>query len=425
MMKTRPNRQFTTAATLSILLLFPLTHSGSAEDAVGLDFDDLMNESEFESIRSEPSTPRTQSRSSSQGESPDPVSTAIGFDDLWEEKPGSNKNAEVVTFEARDESNEAGVYAPQLTMDDIHSSRSEIKVDNAIGALKTKVDRIFERCECLVSKKTCFDRPSFSISDVNKSLRGIEDKFNQQQDQVCYSWQNVFKNLTRDIDHINATTINADSSLDYIAKLSTQFEDVVQKHRSENRRIERAKQAAANDSGGGFQWGKLAALGVGAAIGGIGNLDSATQLELAAGMVADSMEGVEGTSNFQGSANSALSRLAPPPAPSGRSGGGSGRNSAGRPAEPKTLNHPVTCPGSSNTTNVPIPWYTINCREAAKHFAEVFACNRTSEMAAAEKRCEESCIGIDRKGNKQCLEGPPAGTTTGSGDADMDFLNSF
>lgn len=54
----------------------------------------------------------------------------------------------------------------------------------------------------------------------------------------------------------------------------------------------------------GFQWGKLAAMGAGAAIGGIDKLPADTQARLVAGMVADSQAGHSGAGNFQSAASS-------------------------------------------------------------------------------------------------------------------------
>jgi hypothetical protein len=238
----------------------------------------------------------------------------IGFGDLMEDDvKQSGQPANIVAFGESTVANTPEVYSPQVDMDDIYASRSEIKIDSAIDRLKAKVNAIFDNCHCLTTRKACFNGPKFSIADVNVSLRELENKFNHEKDKVCVNWQGIYKNLPRDLGYLNEATSNAETSLAYFNNMDKKFTEVIKKHRSENRRIERAKQAAA-DSSGGFQLGKFAALGFGAAIGGIGNLDSATQLELFSGMVADSMEGIEGTSNFRGSADSSLARLAPPKA---------------------------------------------------------------------------------------------------------------
>lgn len=74
-----------------------------------------------------------------------------------------------------------------------------------------------------------------------------------------------------------------------------------QKRRQEEqqRRAAAASAQAARDEGG-FQWGKLAALGAGAAIGGLKDLPSDVQAKAISGMVLDSRAGQDGVSNFQG-----------------------------------------------------------------------------------------------------------------------------
>ena len=69
--------------------------------------------------------------------------------------------------------------------------------------------------------------------------------------------------------------------------------------------IRRAEEARQEDSGG-FQWGKLAALGVGAAIGRVGSLPAETQLKIVKSMVQDSMAGQEGVGNFKDTTDSLL-----------------------------------------------------------------------------------------------------------------------
>jgi hypothetical protein len=277
----------------------------------GLGFEDLMGGSEVL-----PTTQQGSTVNDNATRGDDTLYSGIGFGDI--EKDDFHQTAETDEIIGFDESNEikkSSAYSAQTSLDDIFSSRNEIKVDNSIVQLKQKIGSIYDKCNCLRSKKGCFNGPSFNINDLNNSLRKVESKFNRQFDKVCHNWVNVLDNLPREINYINATAENADNSLVYFAKMNKNFNNAVNKHQSEQNRIDKAKRDAENDSGG-FQLDKFIALGVGAAIGGIGNLDSATQLDLLSGMFADSIEGVEGTSNFQGNANVALSRLAPPPIPS-------------------------------------------------------------------------------------------------------------
>jgi hypothetical protein len=249
---------------------------------------------------------------------------------LADELGGGRQQTEEISLDDGDLPRRSSAYNPQLTLDGIHSARSDINVDNAVDALELQVTEIMSECQC-VDRGTCFRGPSFRLAEINNSLRGIERDFAKQKTQLCKSWLGVSGHLPRDIDYLGTTSSRAGQSLAYLGGLDSSFEKVTDKHRAESNRIAKAR-AAAENSGGGFQFGKLAALGLGAAIGGIGNLDSATQLELISGMVADSMEGVEGVNNFKGSASSALSRLAPPPAPRGPRNTGSGISGLSRPS---------------------------------------------------------------------------------------------
>lgn len=92
-------------------------------------------------------------------------------------------------------------------------------------------------------------------------------------------------------------------------KIAAELDEKIQ---AADRRAEQRAQASASEAAaqaaarqqhssdeGGFQWGKLAALGAGAGIGGIGKLSSADQLKGVVGMVKDSMSGQDGISNLQ------------------------------------------------------------------------------------------------------------------------------
>lgn len=70
-----------------------------------------------------------------------------------------------------------------------------------------------------------------------------------------------------------------------------------------------ARQREAAQQQNSFQWGKLAALSAGMALGGVGELDSGTQADLLLGAVRDSMAGQQGVSGLQQSANAASQRL--------------------------------------------------------------------------------------------------------------------
>lgn len=122
---------------------------------------------------------------------------------------------------------------------------------------------------------------------------------------------------------------------------------LAQQRAQEQARAEQARMARQqSQQQSGYQWGKLAALAAGAAIGGIDQLDSQTQANVVMGMVKDSMSGQQGISGMQGAVADAQQRLgggaASAPAAGGRSGGD-------WTPEPNTLLGSAACPGYSNT----------------------------------------------------------------------------
>lgn len=122
-----------------------------------------------------------------------------------------------------------------------------------------------------------------------------------------------------------------------------------------------AAQQAAQPQQQGFQWGKLAALGVGAALGGAGKLDAESQANILTGMVKDSMGGQQGISGLQtaaaaiggGPSGASLGAIigsggsvASSAASGGTTGAGPGAVAPGSyPARPNTLEGDPACSG--------------------------------------------------------------------------------
>jgi hypothetical protein len=108
---------------------------------------------------------------------------------------------------------------------------------------------------------------------------------------------------------------------------------------------EAARQAAAQRAaqGGGFQWGKLAALTLGAVAAGVGDLDAGTQANLLLGAVQDSMAGNQGMSNLQSAASSIGASSSASGAALGLSSGGAAGGSY--PPRPNTLDGHPACRG--------------------------------------------------------------------------------
>ncbi len=160
--------------------------------------------------------------------------------------------------------------------------------------------------------------------------------------------------------------------------------------------LQAQRQAAAQQEQGGFQWGKLAALGVGALAGGITKLPTDVQADMITSMVADSMAGQQGVSNMQSSMQAATAKAG------GGGGTGSALLSAGPSAQKparQIFNYQATCPIGGAPFNIPVPYRTQACLEAAKDFAYTYACNDADRFAEVTSNCQAAC-----GGSPQCQE---------------------
>ncbi|MDD2701351.1 MAG: hypothetical protein PHH36_08950 [Sideroxydans sp.] len=156
-----------------------------------------------------------------------------------------------------------------------------------------------------------------------------------------------------------------------------------------------AKQYAERVTGNGddaFQWGKLVALAMGAAAGGMGHLDSATQVQLAGGMVADSMPGQQGISNTQSALNQRLEALKAEP--------GAASDGAVTSPQKAALRHyhlAYTCPSGAKL-DTDVPYRTDACLQVKIEFAKVMACNEAGSFQRVQQNCQRVC------GDMNCSE---------------------
>ncbi|MDQ8038540.1 MAG: hypothetical protein REI12_14040 [Pedobacter sp.] len=178
--------------------------------------------------------------------------------------------------------------------------------------------------------KSAKARAAFERMDQQDLQDGIEAANNcaKNRDFVC---------AQQHLDEVKAlTNSSADDMLFAMASQNLQREkdqlalelrlqrEAEERQRQEQQRLaeaERQRQQQAAQQQGGMQWGKLAALGVGAGLGGLGKLPADQQVKLISGMFQDSAPGQNGISNFQNAASSI--------APSGSGAGSTGTAGAG------------------------------------------------------------------------------------------------
>lgn len=151
---------------------------------------------------------------------------------------------------------------------------------------------------------------------------------------------------------------------------------------------ESLKKYAKINSSSGFQWGKLAAMATGAALGGAGGLDTASQIAVAGAMVQDSQAGVEGVNNSRHITNQLTAQ-------SLQAGNNTTRKNtvaaAGAPKEQKTTYHLQCASGVSK--DIPIWYKSQACLSAKQNLARVYGCNLANEMDAARSQCQSACGG--------------------------------
>lgn len=170
-----------------------------------------------------------------------------------------------------------------------------------------------DTCLHLVSVQTDVNLTRDLINRVKAATR-VDKNISKNGDIVFYSWLNQ-----RNDDGYTALHLAARSGLKNIfAELIKTGADYTLEDRTGNtaqflldKKIEEDRMAAElekqkrqlrqaeDEKKNDFQWGKLAAIGVGAAIGGLGNLSSEQQTEFISSAVKDSMAGQEGMSNTQ------------------------------------------------------------------------------------------------------------------------------
>ena len=119
--------------------------------------------------------------------------------------------------------------------------------------------------------------------DMDIALHGVEEHVDQMR--AIRKHKHMLSRKNRKL-LTTAKAINND--LRHVASLHQ-----AQDERARQQAIARAE--AKNK--GGFQWGKLSALAAGAAIGGLGNLDASSQMDVISSIVRDSRSGVDGVSS--------------------------------------------------------------------------------------------------------------------------------
>lgn len=286
--------------TLSLLLLITLTSFGvvQAQQGGGLSLDALMGT---------PSSPAPGSPPASQPTAPQPGNATTSVSSATMAAPGSLSLDSILGGGGAPVQQDAA--AASLDLGTIEAGRALVQQRNAFADLQAADRGIRSQCSC-ASSNSCFDLSyGLNYDQTIEAAGQAEVSLNEAMQTICSSWPGpgqagqtleMISTRMEIANKIRAAMSEVDSSANQAAnQLAAQDNEI--------RRAIAAQQEAANP---GFNWGQFAAMAVGAAAGGLGNLDPTQQAEILTSITMDSMNGGGSMSNFQGTMNSLNAELA-------------------------------------------------------------------------------------------------------------------
>lgn len=180
----------------------------------------------------------------------------------------------------------------KLSLGSVIGERQRIAFEERLAEFEYEKASLGQLCSCSDNGSGCYDQ---SYQSVESHLATIHS----QRSNVCDAAWNSGLTVTPQIQSDAEQKISAIKvRVEEIKQLDQNAISIIAGARQEEQAYQRqlARQEEKKNS---IQWGKLAAMGVGALAGGVAGLDSETQIELIGAMMKDSMAGVEGASNVQ------------------------------------------------------------------------------------------------------------------------------
>lgn len=265
---------------------------------------------------------------------------------------------------------------------DVFAARDSKDLADLSASIARMNADLFANCQCSLSDRGCY-------SEVLPAARGGVAEVAATRRSLCADWRRNFGG--RQFDSLTAAR-QARAAVDSLSGQLDQLDQragmlIEQAQREEQQRIadQRAQAEQARQSSG-FQWGKFAALGIGAVAGGITSLDASSQVDIMTAIVADSMAGNDGVDNLSRVTEEATAaRQAQASSTSAAAdGGGSG---------PPAIDEDFTfeCPATKKSHTVPIQADTQACADAMKAYARAGSCNLVDEMQAAGQAYQRAC----------------------------------
>jgi len=230
------------------------------------------------------------------GATPVKNSQTIGFQPKTQQTKGLDDFASLGT------SSKSDLTKGEVGFDNIYTGQKQIKINGIKQHLFDKGETIASKCQCAFRHDSCFESRSYDYEQLTSAFNKTDKNLEAKKASVCSNWKSVLRGKTSDSETtLNIYLKNSDVILRNLDKLDKGYDSVVtalnDKESEIKREIRRRQQQ--QEQQGGFDWAKFAALGTGVLIGGSGGgMSSADMTRLLAGAAQDSMEGIEGISNF-------------------------------------------------------------------------------------------------------------------------------
>jgi len=218
-------------------------------------------------------------------------------------QPKKRQSNGLDAFASLGASSKSDLTKGEVGFDNIYAGQKQVKVNGIKQRLFDKGETIASKCQCAFRNDSCFKSHSYDYEQLTSAFNKTDKTLESKKTAVCNNWKSVLRGKTSDSESVlNSYLKNSDTILSNLDKLDKGYDSVVTalngKESEIKREIERRKREQEEQQGG-FDLTKFVVLG---GVGGIMGLDagmsSAEVVRLLSGAAQDSMEGVEGISNF-------------------------------------------------------------------------------------------------------------------------------
>lgn len=187
----------------------------------------------------------------------------------------------------------------KISLGNVLAERHRVDIEKLRSDIIERQGRIHKLCDCVMANYQCYKH---SLKSRHNSVESITS----QKTASCngFSRNELAGSLPTDKATAEKLIRALETRESTIKKIDKKARAAIKQARQDEE-YELARQEKQNS----FQWGKFAAMGVGALAGGLGEMDGNTQTEFLGAMVRDSMGGVDGMRNTMNYTNQKTSSL--------------------------------------------------------------------------------------------------------------------